>query len=129
MNHRPRTPADRLPEIDFIGIYYSLRARWRVMAICLGAALVGGVLFVLFAPRIYTGEAVVQVEQSERKVVKIDSLSADDMQSMEYLKTLEQNLSGWTVLERVVRDPKLKLTPSAFGLNANEPLTEDQLIY
>jgi capsular exopolysaccharide synthesis family protein len=64
-------------------------------------------------------------------VVKIDEIDTENLESVEALKTLEQNLSNWTLLARVVRNPKLGLTPAALGLRSRggkEP-SEGEVLY
>ena len=54
--------------------------------------LLAGALYVWRAPVVYEGQAVIQVDQTERRVVKIDGIGTDNFESTEALKTLEQNL-------------------------------------
>jgi len=97
------------------------------MAACLSL----GLLYLWWTPKIYEGQAVIQVGQSERRVVKIDGIDSENLESVEALKTLEQNLSNWTLLARVVRNPKLGLTGEALGLKMRDgqPADEGALIY
>jgi capsular exopolysaccharide synthesis family protein len=131
MNNRPASAAEGLPEIDLLGLYYTLRRQAWIIGGCIGAALVLCLLYLWWAPRVFVGESIVQVEQTDRSVVKITGDERENLQSAEFLKTLEQNLSSWPVLERVVRSPKLHLTPAAVGLKkkAEEEATEGELIY
>src|SRR5947209_813438 len=116
MNSQPTSTGESSREIDLIGIYYTLRSQaWIVAAAAAAALLIAGV-YLWWTPKVYEGQAVIQVDQSERKVVKIDDINSENFESIESLKTLEQNLSNWTLLERVVHNPKLKLTPEALGL-------------
>src|SRR4051812_23460574 len=116
MNNRPSSRIDAFPEINLVSLYYTLRRQLWLIAVCAVVALLGGFIYLSVAPRVYLGQAVIQVPQSERRVVKIEDLEPENPQSIEFLKTLEQNLSNWTVLERVVRNPDLKLTPASLGL-------------
>jgi len=131
MNSQPPSAGESSREIDLIGIYYTLRGQaWIVLACAAGALLIAGI-YLWWTPKVYEGQAVIQVDQSERKVVKIDDINSENFESIESLKTLEQNLSNWTLLERVVHNPKLNLTPEALGLRSHggKPPTDGELIY
>lgn len=130
MNNRPASVAEGLPEIDLLGIYYTLRRQVWIIGGCLGVALALCFAYLWWAPKVFVGESIVQVEQSDRSV-KIAADERENLQSAEFLKTLEQNLSSWPVLERVVRSPKLHLTPASVGLKKKpgEQAAEGELIY
>lgn len=131
MNNRPAPAVEGLPEIDLLGLYYTLRRQIWIIGGCLGAALVVCFIYLWWAPKVFVGESIIQVEQSDRSVMKLTGDDRENLQSAEFLKTLEQNLSSWPVLERVVRSPKLHLTASSVGLKKkpNEEATEGELIY
>jgi len=116
MNSRPPAATEGLGEVDLLRIYYALRGQVWIILVCAAAGVGLGALYLSWVPKIYEGQAVVQVDQSERKVVKIDEIDTENLESVEALKTLEQNLSNWTLLARVARNPKLGLTPGALGL-------------
>ncbi len=131
MNSQP-TPGSNGPgEIDFVGIYYTLRSQVWTIAACVLLSLVCAVVYLWWTPKVYEGQAVIQVDQAARKVVMIDGVDGESLESVESLKTLEQNLSSWTLIERVVRNPKLALTPAALGLRRRgaQPVTEGEMIY
>src|SRR5580700_94125 len=107
MNLRQPSTGEPIGELDVLGIYYTLRAQVWVVLACVGTGLLLGAAYLWWAPKIFEGEAVIQVDQGERKVVKIDEIDSENLESVEALKTLEQNLSNWTLLERVARNPKL----------------------
>jgi uncharacterized protein involved in exopolysaccharide biosynthesis len=103
----PRTPrsGESPVEIDLIGIYYTIRRQAWILLSCMGLSLFLGVVYLWWTPKIYEGQAMIQVGQAERKVVKIDGIDSENLESAESLKTLEQNLSNWPLLEQVVRNP------------------------
>jgi capsular exopolysaccharide synthesis family protein len=131
MNHRPAPVAEGLPEIDLLGLYYTLRRQAWVIGGCTAAALGLCLGYLWWAPKVYVGESIVQVEQSDRSVMKITGDERENLQSAEFLKTLEQNLGSTPVLERVVRSPKLHLTAAAVGLKKKpgEEASDGELIY
>ena len=119
MNPRKQPARDASSEIDLLGAYYAFRGQAWLIALFALLGLLAGALYVCRAPVVYEGQAVIQVDQTERKVVKIDEIGAETFESMEALKTLEQNLSNWKLLERVAQNPKLNLTPAALGLRSS----------
>ncbi len=131
MNLQPPPTGEPSREIDLIGIFYTLRSQAWIVAACVATALVFGGVYLWWAPKVYEGQAVIQVDQAGRKVVKIDGIDSENFESIESLKTLEQNLSNWTLLQRVVHNPKLGLTPAALGLRSRGGLApgEGELIY
>jgi succinoglycan biosynthesis transport protein ExoP len=131
MNPRQQPSGEALGEIDVIGIYYALRGQVWVILVCAAVSLSVGALYLWWTPNVYEGQAVIQVDQSERKVVKIEEIDSENLESVEALKTLEESLSNWTLLERVVRNPKLGLTPAALGLRSRGglPPSEGEVIY
>lgn len=129
MNKRAPS-SQRAAEIDFAGLFYRLRDQiWLVFA-CMGIALLAAAAYLVWTPRLYQGEAVVQVDQTERKVLQIDDIDRESMESLEALKTLELNLSSRPLLERVVRNPALNLTAAALGLRSRNGVhpSEGELI-
>lgn len=114
-----------------MGIYYTLRGQTWVLAGCVALSLFMACAYLWWTPKVYEGQAVIQVGQGERKVVKIDGIDSENLESVEALKTLEQNLSNWSLLERVVRNAKLQLTPEALGLRARKGQSpgEGEMIY
>jgi succinoglycan biosynthesis transport protein ExoP len=131
MTPRKQPMEGAIGEIDLIGIYYAVRGQAWLILVCVAISLLAGAAYLHWAPKVYEGQAVLQVEQSERKVVKIDDIDAESLESLEALKTLEQNLSNWTLLERVARNSKLGLTPAALGLSAHggSAPSEGEIIY
>ena len=131
MTPRKQPAGEALGEIDLLGLYYSLRNQvWLVLAfIAVGVSI--GAAYLWWVPKIYEGQAIIQVDQSERKVVKIEEIDSENLESVEALRTLEQSLSNWTLLERVIRNPKLAITPAALGLRSRggSPPDEGALIY
>lgn len=107
-----------MPEIDFVGLFHRLRDQLWIVGCTVGFALVAAAIYLWWTPKLYEGQAVVQVDQSERRVLQIEDIDRENMESLEALKTLELNLSSRPLLERVVRSPELGLTPSSLGLRA-----------
>jgi polysaccharide biosynthesis transport protein len=89
-----------------------LRAKALLIAICTAGALVLAFLYTLFTPRVYSVQTVIQIEQEEQKVVKIEGIKSEDLKSLEALKTFEQNVTSPEVLLRVIHNPELRNDPT-----------------
>ena len=118
----PQIPASNTGDtndmaIDLAAYYHMLREKaWIVITCALVAAALGGA-YVLRTPKVYQSTAGVQVEQAEHKVVNIEDVSSEDLGSLELLRTIEQNLSNHTLMERVVST--MGLTATEVGLPPN----------
>jgi len=74
MNSQPTSTGESSREIDLIGIYYTLRRPGLDRpGLCRGR-LADRRVYLWWTPKVYEGQAVIQVDQSERKVVKIDDI-------------------------------------------------------
>jgi succinoglycan biosynthesis transport protein ExoP len=122
----PESPA--ASAVDFRATYYLLRERAWVIALCLLVAALVTATILLRSPGIYAATTVLMVEQEEPKVVDIQRIQTEDLQSLESLKTVEQTLQNRTLLERVIdanhlaQDFRLAAGPPA------PPLTREQLV-
>ena len=89
-----------------------LRSKALLIAICTAGALLLAFLYTLFTPRVYSAQTVIQIEQEEQKVVKIEGIKSEDLKSLEALKTFEQNVTSPEVLLRVIHNPELRNDPT-----------------
>ena len=131
--HRPRTSSrskdSASDQIDFRAIYYSVRERAWVIGLCLLLAGIGTAAYLIRAPRIYEAKLVLQVEQEEQKILNIQRVQAEDPQSLEFLKTIEQTLQSRALLERVVDTNQLADDPRFLGpLDKSLPPSREELI-
>src|SRR5438093_13739594 len=103
--------------IDFRAIYYLLREKAWLIALCFLLAAFGTGTHLMRAPKIYAAKVVLQVEQEDAKIINIQRIQQEDMQTLESLKTVEQVLQNRALLERVIEvnhlanDPRL-VSPS-----------------
>src|SRR6185503_15165897 len=116
-------------QIDFRGMYYTLRERAWVIGLCLLIAALSTTAYVIRAPRIYEAKLVLQVEQEEQKILNIQRLQAEDPQSLEFLKTVEQTLQSPALCERVSDTNQLAGDPRFLAsLDMSPPPTREQII-
>jgi len=85
-----------------------LRSKALFIAICTAGALLLAFIYTCFTPRVYSAQTVIQIEQEEQKVVKIEGIKSEDLKSLEALKTFEQNVTSPEVLLRVIHNPELR---------------------
>ena len=89
-----------------------LRSKALLIAICTAGALLLAFIYTCFIPRVYRAQTVIQIEQEEQKVVKIEGIKSEDLKSLEALKTFEQNVTSPEVLLRVIHNPELRNDPT-----------------
>jgi capsular exopolysaccharide synthesis family protein len=77
------------------------------------------VFYLSRAPRVYEATAVIQIEQTEPKVVKFDRIIQDDWRDEALLKTFEQTLVSRPVLEAVIRTNNLQNDPRFLGSHSD----------
>jgi succinoglycan biosynthesis transport protein ExoP len=124
----PKSPEiETPPPIDYRALYYILRERAWVIALCLLVAVLVTATILLRSPGIYAATTVLMVEQEEAKVVDIQQIQPEDYQSLESLKTVEQTLQDRTLLERVIDANHLGQDPRLFS-SAGNALTREELV-
>src|SRR4026207_295692 len=89
--------------IDLEAIYYLFRERIWLILLCEVLAAALAVAYASRARRVYEAGAVIQVEKTEPKVLKIESVIQENWQDEEMMKTIEQTLVSRPVLEAVIR--------------------------
>jgi polysaccharide biosynthesis transport protein len=112
MNYREKFVPREALATDVYAVWEVLRSKALVIAICTAGALVLAFLYTLFTPRVYSVQTVIQIEQEEQKVVKIEGIKSEDLKSLEALKTFEQNVTSPEVLLRVIQNPELRNDPT-----------------
>jgi capsular exopolysaccharide synthesis family protein len=116
-------------QIDFRALYYLMRERIWIILLCLLVAASGTVAYLLRTPRIYASKAVLQVEQEEQKILNIERVQREYLQSMEFVKTVEQTLRNRALLERVITANKLNQDPRFLGETSDgQPPTVEHLV-
>ncbi|MFA7345176.1 MAG: polysaccharide biosynthesis tyrosine autokinase [Terrimicrobiaceae bacterium] len=127
------TPHLRLPaqlaDLDFdFWRYFNLVVRhlWLVGLIT-GLALILAFAWLLRQPDIYASKAVLQIEQQEQKVIKMDDIQAEKMDSLDYLKTMQEAMENRSLLLRVVKAAGLEKDPVFAPPRPNDPYTDSEL--
>ena len=91
-------------------------------------ALLGAAYYYKTTPRIYESKAVVQVEQEERRVVKIEQVLKEDLRGVEILNTIAQKLRSRQLLERVLETNKLASLPEFYTVKDGSSVTKEKLL-
>lgn len=115
-------------DINFHEIYYVFREKaWLILTSILVAGLIGGA-YLMNAKKLYAARIVIQIEQTERKVVNIEQIDRQDLTDRDALKTLETALASRTLSWRVIET--LKLTPGQLGLpdRPERPYSEKEIV-
>jgi succinoglycan biosynthesis transport protein ExoP len=97
---------------DLYGIWEVLRSKSWLIGVCTASALLLAFLYTCSVPRLYSTQTVIQIQQEEQKVVKIEGVTSEDLKSIEALKTFEQNVTSPEVLLRVIHNPELRNDPT-----------------
>jgi polysaccharide biosynthesis transport protein len=118
-------PAPSAPPagFDLKRLYHTLVERLWLVAICVVLAALVTAGYIRRQPTLYSANAVVQVEQEEARVVKVDRIQQEDLRWGDALRTIEQTLKSRTVLERVVDSLNLTKDLSFVG-TMTEPTKE-----
>ncbi|MCE9609381.1 MAG: polysaccharide biosynthesis tyrosine autokinase [Chthoniobacter sp.] len=123
---RQTRPAVSLAD-DLQTILSILRSKALLIAGCMVVAATLGFLMARFSPKIYAAKTVIQVDQEEQRVVKIEGVRPEDLKAPEILKTYEQNILSSEVLLRVIQNHDL-LSDPAFLPEANGNRSEKVLV-
>ena len=111
--------------IDFRRIYHTLLRRWWVIALFTGIVTISTIGYVMRLPKIYESRAVIQIQQQEKQVVKIENVNDENLSAQDLLNTIVESLTSRKLMLRVVEASQLKQNPS-FVLPGSTP-TEIQL--
>lgn len=122
---RAADPEDEDSGLDLGNVMHTLRRKWWLLPLCLLCTVGLGVLYIMVTPKTFRSDEIVQVEQSQTKLLNIQELQAEDLKEDEILKTIEQNLLSGEVLDRVIK--KLNLTPASLGVKPKEGATPEQI--
>lgn len=113
--------------IDFERLFHLILSRWWVIALCLLLGIGATLAYLATAQKIYAARTVIQVEQRDRRVLKIDEVAPIDLMSLETLKTYEQALASRTLLLKVAKLNGLDKV-KGFGLDdLGQPVGEERL--
>jgi polysaccharide biosynthesis transport protein len=112
MNDREKFVPREALATDLCVVWEVLRSKAWLIGMCTAGALALAFLYTWSLPRLYSTQTVIQIQQEEQKVVKIEGVTSEDLKSTEALKTFEQNVTSAEVLLRVIHNPELRNDPA-----------------
>jgi len=108
-----RSALDELTDsIDFRRLYHTLLRRLWIIILFTAMVTIGTIGYVMRLPKIYESRAVIQVQQAEKQVVKIDNVSEENLSSQDLLNTIVESLTSRKLMLRVVQSCQLMQNPS-----------------
>jgi capsular exopolysaccharide synthesis family protein len=98
-----------------------------ILGLCLVVVIGLAAAYLLVTPKSYASTAVLYVEQRDQKVVSIQDVSQQDLESSDMMKTVEQSLTTDEILMRVIKENHLADNPDFLS---KKPLayTDDELL-
>jgi capsular exopolysaccharide synthesis family protein len=124
----PKPGTDSAPAIPWSALYHVLRRRAWLIISCTVLTLSVGIAYLWHTPKIYAARTVVQVEQSETKVINIQSVTPEDTSTDELLKTIEQNFMSNDLLLRTIKSAGLDKNPRFLKPSVPSPPTEQNYL-
>ena len=97
--------------IDFRALFHLAREKAWLIALCLLLAGFATAAHLARSPKIYAAKVVLQVEQEEARIINIERVQQENLQSLESLKTVEQTLQTPAIMARVLDANKLAADP------------------
>lgn len=116
------------PTIPWRTIYHVLLRRSWLITACVLLAGFAGVAYLAQTRKVYASTTTIQVEQSETKVINIQSVTPEDSGTAELLKTIEQNFMSKDLLLRVVKSSGLANDPRFLPKGVVAPVSDDLLL-
>src|SRR5947208_15370008 len=118
----------RAESLDLRAVYHVLREKcWVITVSVLTVGCVTGA-YLYRAPKIYAAKVVLQVEQEEQKVINIQAVQKEDLQSVEFLKTVEQTLQNRALFAQVIATNNLANDPRFVSPLRDRQLSQEQLV-
>lgn len=102
---------DHVPEFDWMRYYLLLRRRLWLILLVAGVVILGAFGWLLRQPKVYASRAVLQVEQQERQVLKMEEIQSEKLDSLEFMNTVVQAMTNSNLMARVVNRLELAKDP------------------
>ena len=112
---------------DVRGILQILADRTWLVGLCVVVSIGLADVYLLVTPKTYASTAILYVEQRDQKVVSIEDVSQQDLESIDMMKTVEQSLMTDDLLLLVIRENHLASNPN-FLPQTSRGYTDDDLL-
>jgi polysaccharide biosynthesis transport protein len=126
-NLHPQAPSQETPTpgLDLRTLIHVFVEKFWILFFILVVGLLLGVGYLKHAAVLYMSNATLQVEQEERKIIKIDrATDREDLCGLDVLQTIAQTLKSRSLLERVIETNNLAKDPRFVGLMKEQPTRE-----
>ena len=100
---------------DLRALDHALRERCWVIVVAIIISIGLTAFYLARTPRTYAAHAVLQVEQEEQKVLNVQRIQQEDLQGLEWLRTIEQTLQSRSLLGQVLDTLALAADPRFVG--------------
>ena len=95
------------PGFDYRMFLHQLLAKSWIVVLCLVAGLVGGLTYLHQTPKLYQSRMTLEVDVQEARIAPVEGVGAQNLASLDQLRTIEQNLRTRSLLERVAKTDDL----------------------
>src|SRR5688572_11413112 len=124
------TNSNSIEQVDLRALLRVLRERIWLIALCLTVASAITTAYLYRTPRIFAAKVVLKVEEEDKKVINIQEVQQENLQTQEALKTVEQMLKNRALLGRVLDANRLSEDPRFTGrFKGARPSREAQISY
>ena len=100
------------PGFDFRVFLHQLISKSWIVVLCLAAGLALAFSYLHRTPKLYASRAVLEVDVASENIAPVTPSRPETFQSLEQLRTIEQNLRNRSLMERVVRAADLVHAPT-----------------
>ncbi len=115
--------------LDFSRLYHMVLERLWILPLCILVGLLGAAYYLHVTPPMYQSRGVLQVEQTESRVVKIENVSQESLAAADFLRTVEETLTTQSLLRHVVGRPEIKNDTDLFQARADgTSYTPDEMV-
>ena len=97
---------------DFRTFLHQLLSKSWIVVLCLALGLGSGFYYLYHTHKLYVSRAVLEVDVTSESAVPVPGARTESFQSLEQLRTIEQNLRNHSLMERVVRAADLVHSPN-----------------
>ena len=112
---------------DLLSLYFSLREKGWWLIPCIILTVAAGWFYTQRAERIYAASVVLEVEQREDTILKIEKVAQDELRGQEVLNTIAQNLKNPVLFQRVIVTNGLATNQLFYASASTNQATDDHL--
>ena len=108
-------------------LHFAIAKSWIILLLLLAGLLIA-ISYVARTPKVYQSRQVLEVDIAPQAIVNIQDVRPQNLSALDQLRTIEQNLSNRTLMQRVVRALDLTHNPDFMPLPENgKPYSEEDL--